>query len=182
MAAALLTAFTFRAVVRAVRGRTPWVQVAVPAVLLVICAGGALAANRSATVSEDRAEEIVLALLTNIYRAFDFRDEDLIYDTLDRSLTGDMLVETYLQARHSLELASQGGARAKVKEVEIVALDTRREGRGFSSRCTWNVAASVGHWGHIHQRRNQYIADLTVAPVGGVWKVTTMELLGQEQL
>jgi hypothetical protein len=120
--------------------------------------------------------------LTNIYRAFDYRDEDIIYDTLDRSLAGDMLTETYLTTRRSLELASQGGARAKVKAIEMVEVDASPEGTGFVARSTWNVAASVGHWGHIHQRRNRYVADLTVAPVDGVWKVTGMELLEEEQM
>ena len=70
----------------------------------------------------------------------------------------------------------------QVKEIEMVGVDASTEGTGFVARSTWNVAASVGHWGHIHQRRNRYVADLTVAPVGGVWKVTGMELLEEEQL
>ncbi len=41
---------------------------------------------------------------------------------------------------------------------------------------------SVGHWGHLHQRRNQYEAILTVKPVDGVWKITDLELLGEERL
>jgi hypothetical protein len=182
LVAGLLALVVARRLARAARGRAPWTAVATPVVLLLIVATAVFAVDRTTKISDERANEIVSALLTNIYRAFDVRDEDLIYDILDRSLTGDMMVETYLQARHSLELASQGGARAKVKEVEIVTLVTRPEGRGFASRCTWNVAASVGHWGHIHQRRNQYVAELRVAPIDGVWKVTAMELVGQEQL
>jgi len=66
--------------------------------------------------------------------------------------------------------------------LELVDIDQVREGRGFRATCTWRVAASVGHWGHIHQRRNQYTAELQVAPVDGLWKITGMELIGQEQL
>jgi hypothetical protein len=182
LAVALLSVVTLRGAGRAARGRAPWVRVAVPAILLLAVAGGVLAASTTAKISDDRAEEIVGALLTNIYRAFDFRDEDIIYDTLDRSLAGDMLTETYLTTRRSLELASQGGARAKAKAIEMVEVDAGPEGTGFVARSTWNVAASVGHWGHIHQRRNRYVADLTVAPVDGVWKVTGMELLEEEQM
>jgi hypothetical protein len=182
LAVALLAVLTVRGASRAARGRTPWLRVVVPAILLLVVAGGVLAASTTAKISDDRAEEIVGALLTNIYRAFDYRDEDIIYDTLDRSLAGDMLTETYLTTRRSLELASQGGARAKVKAIEMVEVDASPEGTGFVARSTWNVAASVGHWGHIHQRRNRYVADLTVAPVDGVWKVTGMELLEEEQM
>ena len=64
----------------------------------------------------------------------------------------------------------------------MVEVEADAEGRGFVARSTWNVTASVGHWGHIHQRRNKYVADLTVEPVEGVWKVTGMELLEEEQL
>jgi hypothetical protein len=182
LAVAVLTVLTLRGALRAARGSAPWAGAAVPAALLLVVAAGAFAANRTARMSDERAEEIVGALLTNIYRAFDFRDEDIIYDTLDRSLAGDMLTETYLSTRRSLELASQGGARAKVKEIEMVEVDASTEGTGFVARSTWNVAASVGHWGHIHQRRNRYVADLMVAPVDGVWKVTGLELLEEEQL
>ena len=55
---------------------------------------------------------------------------------------------------------------------------------GFSVRArnTCNIAAAVGHWGHIHQRRNQHVAELTVEPVVGVWKITGLELVQKERL
>ncbi len=84
----------------------------------------------------------------------------------------------------SMELANQGGARAKVKEIEMLEVEPRKlQGRpGFQARCTWTVAGSVGHWGHIHQRKNKYEADLTVEPVDGVWKLTRLDLLQEERI
>jgi hypothetical protein len=117
-----------------------------------------------------------------VYRAFDYRDEDAIFEILDQSVGGDLMVDIYLETRRRLQLASQGGARAKVKELDLVEIQPVREGRGFSATCTWRLAASVGHWGHIHQRRNQYTAELTVEPVHGAWKITRMELIGEERL
>ena len=38
------------------------------------------------------------------------------------------------------------------------------EGNGFTCRTVWTVAGSVGHWGHLHTRRNRYEAVLTVRP------------------
>ena len=32
---------------------------------------------------------------------------------------------------------------------------------------------SVGHWGYIHIRKNQYEANITVEPVDGTWKSQT---------
>ena len=168
--------------VAAARGRQPWKRVVATAAVLVAVAGGSFAATQSVRIDDQRADEIVSALLHNIYRAFDFRDEEIIYDTLAHSVSGDLLTTTYLETRRSLELASQGGARAKVQQIEMLDVEAEREGTGFRARCTWNVAASVGHWGHIHQRRNQYVADITVEPVDGVWKITGLELIQEERL
>ena len=179
---AVLGLLVIRTGVAAARGRATWQRVAVAATVLVAVAGGSFAATRSARINDDRAEEIVSALLHNIYRAFDFRDEETIYDTLERSVTGGLLTETYLETRRGLELASQGGARAKVQEIEMLEVKAKREGTGFRTTCTWNVAASVGHWGHIHQRRNQYVAELSIEPVDGVWKITELELIQEERL
>ncbi len=67
---------------------------------------------------------------------------------------------------------------AKVKEVEILDGDySGVAGGGFVSHLTWMVKGSVGHWGHIHQRVNQYEARITVQVVDGRWKITGLELL-----
>ena len=56
------------------------------------------------------------------------------------------------------------------------------EDGAFVADATWNVGGSVGHWGHVHQRRNQYRAELRVAPVAGSWKLADMEILEEERL
>ena len=122
-------------------------------------------------------------MLHNVYRAFDFRDEGQIYDVLDQTVTGDLLTDIYLETRRGLELANQGGARAKVKDIEIVDLQAVSVNDGaIEADVTWRVAGSVGHWGHVHERKNQYEAQLTIAPVDGVWKLTDMEVLSEERL
>jgi len=76
--------------------------------------------------------------------------------------------------RRSLELANQGGARAKVTEVEVLEADLTPldDGPGFASHAKWNVSGSVGHWGHTHIRTNQYEARFTVREIDGAWKIT----------
>ena len=39
-----------------------------------------------------------------------------------------------------------------------------------------------GHWGDIHERTNQYEAELTIAPLAGHWKITGLDLVREERL
>ena len=41
---------------------------------------------------------------------------------------------------------------------------------------------TVGHWGHIHTRKNQYHANINVEPVDGTWKITRLELLDEKRI
>lgn len=162
------------------KGWTP-----VLAVALVVVAGASLfLAFRSTVVSDEQAETVLAGLLRNVYRAFDYREESRIYDMLEKSVAGDLLTGIYLETRRSLELENQGGARARVQKVEVVESNTDelRDARGFVSDCTWNVDGSVGHWGHLHQRKNQYRARVVVTAVDGAWKITDLELLQEERL
>jgi len=125
------------------------------------------------------------SLLKNIYRSFDFREENDVYDRLATSVSGDLLSEIYLQNRKSLMVTQAGGARARVKEVEILDVDiTHLDERplGLLFRTQWTAMGSVGHWGHIHIRKNQYEANITVEPVDGAWKITDLELLEEKRI
>ena len=66
-------------------------------------------------------------------------------------------------------------------------LDTRVEprpapGRDLAVRATWRIRASVGHWGHVHQRSNRYRASLLVTPVEGTWRLTGLEIIEEERI
>jgi hypothetical protein len=136
------------------------------------------------SVSDSEAEQVVSDLLRNVYRAFDYRQEGQIYDMLGQSVAGELLTDIYLETRRSLELENQGGARAKVKEVTIIDGDYSAAdgGAGFVSHLTWNVLGSVGHWGHIHQRMNQYEARFVIQVVDGEWRITDLELIQEQRL
>ncbi len=163
--------------------RSPDVARAVAAALSVMVALGGFYLGRGAALSDERAREVVSGLLHNVYRAFDYRDEGQIYDVLARSVEGELLTQIYLETRRGLELANQGGARAKVVAIEVTDLEAEAaDAGGFLARATWNVAGSVGHWGHVHQRRNRYRAELSVLPVAGAWKLVGVEILEEERL
>ncbi|RLA55747.1 MAG: hypothetical protein DRQ98_04280 [Gammaproteobacteria bacterium] len=129
-------------------------------------------------------EKVVIDLLRNVYQAFDYREEGTIYDTLERSVDGDLLTEIYLETRRSLELANQGGARARVRSVELQDIDIQQGAGsdGFRADVTWNVIGSVGHWGHVHTRSNQYQAELSIQAIDKRWKLTSMNVLQEQRL
>jgi hypothetical protein len=123
---------------------------------------------------------VLNSLLKNIYRSFDFREEEDVYDRLATSVSGDLLSEIYLQNRKSLVVTQAGGARVEILDVDVNHLDDRPLGLLF--RATWTAMGSVGHWGHIHIRKNQYEANITVEPVDGAWKITNLELLEEKRI
>jgi hypothetical protein len=136
-------------------------------------------------MTDQEAVGILNSLLKNVYRAFDFRDEDAVYDRLATSVKGDLLSDIYLQNRKSLIVTQAGGARARVKEVKILdAKIKQKQKRGLALliRAKWTALGTVGHWGHIHTRKNLYDANITVEPVDGVWKITGLELLEEKRI
>lgn len=129
-------------------------------------------------LSASEVEQLLGDLLHNIYRAFDRRDERLIYDRLAASISGDLLTDVYIQVRSGMELENQGGARVKVRDVELLSAEVReqRPDGGFVADCRWRAFGSVGHWGHIHQQVNEYSASVTVGVVETSWRITRLDL------
>jgi hypothetical protein len=136
-------------------------------------------------LDDKQAQQLLQALLKNVYRAFDFRDENDVYDKLALSVEGDLLTDIYLQNRKSFAVQKAGGAQAKVKEVDIQhAQAERREGDTptYAIRGQWTATGTVGHWGHVHTRKNQYDAIVTVKADQGDWKISGLELLEEQRI
>jgi hypothetical protein len=136
-------------------------------------------------VPVEEGEKILHGLLRNLYRAFDFRDEEDVYDKLAITASGDLLADIYLQNRKSFKVKRAGGAQARVKEVEIqsVAVEgNKANSRALDLRSQWTAMGTVGHWGHIHTRKNQYEAIITVEPIDGAWKITALELIEEKRI
>ncbi len=123
-------------------------------------------------------------ILNNVYRAFDFRTEDQVYDRLALTLDGTVLEQVYLDQRSSLRIERAGGTEARVEALEVSnvePLDGAAPGT-LRLRANWVVRGTVGHWGHVHSRTNAYEADLVLAPVDGAWKVRGFDVISQERL
>ena len=148
--------------------------------------------RRPAEIPTEAANSVFATLLRNVYGAFRFREESALYDALALSIHGDLLTDVYLEIRRGLVMQEQGGAVVRVGELEIVngecvpisemAPDRRWPSGSFAYQCQWNVTGSVEHWGHIHERTNQYSALFSLVPIEGIWKITGIEIIDETRL
>ncbi len=133
----------------------------------------------------DDAGELTYRLLRNTYHAFDYRDESQIYDTLEKSVSGSLLEQVYLEIMQSLELESQGGPRVKIKDLalrECEVESSNKKTARFRVKAEWITVGEVTHWGHTHERTNRYEAMIDVRAFGMKWKIAGMELINEERL
>lgn len=136
-------------------------------------------------LDEKQAAALLQTLLKNVYRAFDFRDEEDVYDKLALSVSGDLLTDIYLQNRRSMAIQKAGGAQAKIKEVAVEEARAERldgDGLTYALHGRWTALGTVGHWGHVHQRKNRYEAVVTVAARDGTWKIVGLELKDEQRI
>jgi hypothetical protein len=145
---------------------------ALPILALDVDLGG------QAAPSAREARAITSALLDNLYRALNFREEEAVYDRLALSLTEAPRTAAYTANRRALAFARVGGARTHVDVVEMLDLKEirARPDGGFEATARWTVAGSVTHFGHRHLRRNLYTARLGVLPSGGTWKIDVFDV------
>ena len=135
-------------------------------------------------IPEAKASDIFQQLHKNIFRAFDYHGESEVYDALARSVEGDLLEKLYLEITDSLRVAEQGGAIAKVEQVNFIdgqkmVIDDENsvENPSFAYRSQWELIGTVEHWGHIHERSNKYDAEFTVEMVDDDWKIIEMNVV-----
>jgi hypothetical protein len=135
--------------------------------------------------SVDQQKMISEAMLKNVYRAFDYKQDEQVYDALARSASGSFLEDLYLQIKKGLIVQDQGGARSHVREVRWVSgasvLSDSLEAV-FELDIRWEVTGTVEHWGHIHTRQHAYDAVIQVIAEDGQWKMGGMEVKSEEQL
>jgi hypothetical protein len=132
------------------------------------------------------------ALQANLYRAFDYEAESAVYDALARSVSGGLLEETYLGVRRALVMEEEGGAMSRVVAVRPVRtdlvsqgeieLDDGRRVRAFKVEAAWQVDGRVTHWGHSHDRTNEYDGRFTVAAEREGWRIHDAEITRQERV
>ncbi len=122
---------------------------------------------------DEDAEQVFAQLHKNMFRAFDYRNESDVYDALAKSVDGELLrraVPGY-QPKPESQRTGRGDSRsqrsqfARGKKSDIV--DRYRDlTPGFGYRCKWNLIGTIEHWGHIHERENQYDAEFEIQLAG----------------
>jgi len=124
-----------------------------------------LQSSTLARPDDEALEAHSAALLKNVYRAYDYRDEEDVYDALQYSCSGEFLEELYLGILSGLRMQEQGGSIAKVQKVEVRDMNILPEDSRDEAviDCTWSVTGTVEHWGHLHTRENEYSALLTIS-------------------
>jgi hypothetical protein len=123
----------------------------------------------------------------NIYRAFDYDDEEAIYAALAQSVHGSLLERLYIEIYESLILRDEGGVVAKVQKVEIQSASPRLPLANSATAvievdCSWRVHGYVRHWQHTHRRVNEYDATYAMRRVDGSWKICEVRTTRQERL
>jgi hypothetical protein len=141
---------------------------------------------------DSEAEAIFRPLHANVYRAFDYVDESDIYDALDRSVEGPFLESLYRTIFRGLVMQEEGGAVARVAEVRPIKIEVGDivmqagedgiERPAFTVACRWQVDGVVSHWGHSHQRTNEYFADWDVVDGPDGWQLTGAEIREQDRM
>jgi len=81
-------------------------------------------------------------------------------------------------------MEERGGAKAKVEAVEVLEVGSVEPGDsgGFIANTAWTVGGTVTHFGHRHFRQNRYEARVAVVPVGGYWKIRSIEVFDEKRL
>ena len=136
--------------------------------------------------SEAEAEAIFLPLHTNIYRAFDYTEEEDVYDALAQSVHGDLLASLYERVYAGLVMQLEDGAAVSrvqsVDPIETVVSDVRVRDDGrvaFDVDARWRVTGAVFHWGHSHTRTNEHRALYTVVGFDEGWRIVSDQVLEQ---
>ena len=143
-----------------------------------------LPGSSSFTPTFEEAGNILEGLLVNVYRSFDLRDEETVYDRLALTISGDQLTDIYLESRKALEMEYRGGARGKADDVSVedVRGVTKQADGTFSVDADWTVSGSVTHFGHTHYRQNRYHAIVSIFPDGETWKISEFSLIDERRL
>jgi hypothetical protein len=173
--------------IRAPRFALPWTFLLLAGLIVVPYGTYALGghAASAAAMSDEDASELIAGLLSNTYRAVNLKGEEEIYDRLSMSVHGDLVETLYLESRKRSVIPSQADAEAKLIDVNVMEILERgpaEDGIGYSFTTRWQVAGTIRHWAHKHNRLNRYAGVLTVRAVDDLWKLTELELLDEERL
>ncbi len=127
-------------------------------------------------------------LLANIYTAFDYTDDDNIYDALALSVEGRTLDTLYNDIYRSLIQQDEGAAVSRVQSVTPLETETLNirfdelERPFIKIRARWQVEGAVYHFGHSHTRLNEYTAEYSIVGTENGWRISGYDVIEQFRL
>lgn len=136
------------------------------------------------------ADRILGGLLSRAYRASEGRRAESAYDALALVAERHLLEKLYLSLASGWTLEEEeGGPVARVGKVDLLGtgiprtLDRPRFRRGaFRVPCRWAVEGTVEHWGHLHDRRREYVAELAVTvDEERIWRLEAIDILDEQR-
>ncbi|PIE23236.1 MAG: hypothetical protein CSA62_08480 [Planctomycetota bacterium] len=133
----------------------------------------------------DEARQLFEQLHKNLYMAFQGDSEEEIYELLAASVCPKLIDELYGEIYESLVLRSEGGAVCTITKLEQLdggVKDSQSQPPGFEVDWHWRVHGEVSHWGHRHERTNEYRALYQVEHDGRSWKIASVEILSQRRI
>jgi hypothetical protein len=134
----------------------------------------------------DSARLIMSRVLSDTYQAFNIADENELYDTLEESVTGNLVDDLYLDNRRRLTAGTRQGTVVTIRSVDVLEIGEPVEGMktedGYSYDCRWAVVARVQHLQHVHHRQQIYSGVLTLQADQGRWKIGGVELHSEDRV
>ncbi|MEM0983865.1 MAG: hypothetical protein AAGI17_07940 [Planctomycetota bacterium] len=141
-------------------------------------------------ISPELAQQVFRPLHDNLYHAFDYTEEEAVYDALARSVDGELLPTLYGEVFDQLLQAEEEGKLGVVTGLEPQGFELLRLAEdnqlGFTARHRWQVEGTVYHWGHSHTRLHEYEAEYDVSAIetdeGPAWRITDQRIISQNRL
>lgn len=131
--------------------------------------------------TDQETKQLTEAILSNIYRAFDFREDEDVYTALESVVDGPVLRDIYLRVKRSLIMAEQGGTLAHANDVVVNEI-TKIGKKSFDYEVKWQVVSVSEHWGHIHKQTTEFRARLSLIQKSGFWKLIAFQLLDEKKI
>lgn len=136
-----------------------------------------------AKLNKTEALAVMDRLISNIYRAFEYRQESAIYDNLAISVAGKQLATLYLEQKQRMESVNRGGPSVKILNTFVDEIaQIRSSGEDFLVNTEWQVSGEVTHFGHTHERSNRYKAEITLSAVDDQWKISRINVLDESRI
>lgn len=134
------------------------------------------------SVTDEEAKRIAESLVRNVYRAFDYGEEEEVYTALSQSVNGELLNSIYLDVQTMRRIQEQGGAFADIRQVEFSngKKESDTEDNGFKFKSDVLISGLVGHWGHFHERINSLTCEYLIQPIDGSWRIVSRNVVDSQ--